>query len=196
MNWYNHGLSSKRVGFIQEGQVCEGGNCEHLQEGDAAHGQTSEHDSMGSEVYLMCKACYEEFLVGRQQELLECHDCHGEFPRNKTRFYKAYDSESIESEIFRADICLTCWNATRHQTRLARDSERAEEDRLAIYGDDNDDVFDYDCDDDLGEDPTDWDLHPNFRDIMDGKTVVLLSGHNARNKAIVMVKVSRRKTLH
>lgn len=206
MNWITRGLTDKKVGFERDGGICEGGNCAHLKRGDRAHAHSSENDSFGSEMYLMCKVCWEQDKIDRQEELVHCNDCRGEFPRKDTRFYKAYDSESIEAEIFRCDICLPCWNAARHQARLARDEERRNEDHEAIYGgdddwegpDDHDDREDDldDCMIDLEEDRVDWNLHPNFRDIMDGKKLVLLSGHNARNKAIVKVTVGRLKTLH
>lgn len=202
MNWMTRGLTDKKVGFVQDGNICEGGNCEHLNRGDKAHAHSSENDSFGSEMYLMCKVCWEQDKIDRQEELVHCNDCRSEFPRKNMRFYKAYDSESIESEIFRADICLQCWDAPRHQARLERDEERRQEDREAIYGGDDDweGPDDDDCHDDdpwvPEEDLVDWSLHPNFRDIMDGKKLVLLSGHNARNKAIIKVTVGRRGTIH
>lgn len=157
MNWFTHGRSDLVVGFGKDGGVCEGGNCEHLKKGDKAFGQCGENDSFGSEAYLMCEPCYEKFLVERKEEPTDCHDCKGEFPRSQTKHYKAYDTESIEAEKFRADICLGCWEAPRHQARLARDKEESSRDFQDMFGGDDDDDYLYyeGPDDDDVEDPED-----------------------------------------
>ena len=121
MNWFTSGLTSKRVGFIMEGGVCEGGNCEHLQEGDKAYGQSSENDSMGSEMYLMCKPCYEAFVAMKRVESIQCSDCHQMFPRNELTRFIPYDADGSpgEQEMAKRWLCKTCVEAPRHQRRLA-----------------------------------------------------------------------------
>lgn len=202
MNWITRGLTDKKVGFERDGGICEGGNCAHLKRGDRAHAHSSENDSFGSEMYLMCKVCWEQDKIDRQEELVHCNDCRGEFPRKDTRFYKAYDSESIEAEIFRCDLCLPCWNAARHQARLMRDEERRNEDHEAIYGgdddwegpDDHDDREDDldDCMIDLEEDRLQMD---SLSRIMSGDTLFIVSGTSkSRLRNIQSVAVRRRNT--
>lgn len=149
-NWMTFGLTSKKVGFEMEGSVCEGGNCEHLKEGDRAYGHSSENDSMGSEMYLFCKPCYEQFLEDRRNEPVSCSDCGLEHPRRDTKFYTPYDPGTIESERTRLQICKGCLEGDRHKRRLAIDQENIDRDRQ--WNDDREDEL-YDIDDD--HDPDD-----------------------------------------
>lgn len=156
MNWYVHGRTSKQVGFLQEGSVCEGGNCEHLAEGDQAFGFSGEADEFGEERYLMCKECYEAFLAQRKTEPLECSDCGNEFPRNTLTRYIPYvlDGSPSENEDSKRWVCKTCVELPRHQQRLENDEFlREEDDRRA---DDLDDRLGFDEPDDDDDDDTDY----------------------------------------
>lgn len=200
MNWFTHGRSDLVVGFGKDGGVCEGGNCEHLKKGDKAFGQCGENDSFGSEAYLMCEPCYEKFLVERKEEPTDCHDCKGEFPRSQTKHYKAYDTESIEAEKFRADICLGCWEAPRHQARLARDKEESSRDYQDVFcGGDDDDLY-FDDPDDIGE-PEDCmiDLrqHSHLPLVVFDRSNIPAGWPNLYSRSVTKIVVSaRRNTLH
>lgn len=151
MNWFTFGQTSLCVGFERDGGACEGGNCEHLKHEDQAFGQSSENDSFGSEVYLMCEACYNEFLVERRTEAVTCYCCKEEFPRNETVFYLQYDTESIPSERFRGQVCKVCEQGERHQNNLRRDKEECERDQEDLF----DGFDDFDEPDDHEEIPDD-----------------------------------------
>lgn len=126
MNWFVHGKTSKCVGFIQEGSVCEGGNCEHLEDGDQAHGYSGESDGHGSEHYLMCKPCYDQFLIDRQTAEVECEDCCMETPRNEGISYTPFFCEELPRERNQIFVCNVCKELPGHLTRLARDEEDME----------------------------------------------------------------------
>ena len=152
MNWYVHGTTSKHVGFIRDGGACEGGNCEHLTDGDQAYGQSSECDSFGSEVYLMCKECYEKFLVDRVTELVDCDDCGMDLPRNETKSYIPYSVDELPRIKFQKIICNTCWEMPQHQRRLEVDKEDRAADQRELA--ENNDEF-WDGDDDIDDDDFD-----------------------------------------
>lgn len=123
MNWFTFGFTSRKVGFVQDGSVCEGGNCEHLKEGDKAYGHSSENDSFGSEMYLMCQKCYEEFLEERQKELISCNDCSVQWPRKDLKPYTVYarvtDGERPSDCVIR--LCVNCLEGKKHLDRVAND---------------------------------------------------------------------------
>jgi hypothetical protein len=129
MGWTTFGLTHKEVGFVMDGNVCEGGHCEHLDNGGEVFGHSSEHDSFGSEMYLMCKPCYEKFVVEKREEPTTCHDCGGEFPRSQTVTYTPYDPGTPEYERIRMRICKGCQQEARHKDRLLRDQQEIDRDR-------------------------------------------------------------------
>jgi hypothetical protein len=181
MNWFVHGTTSKHVGFIRDGNACEGGNCEHLTDGDQAYGQSSECDSFGSEVYLMCKECYEKFLVDRVTELVDCDDCGMDLPRNETRSYIPYSVDELPRIKFQKTICNTCWEMPQHQRRLEVDKEdrAADERELA---ENNDEFWDGDdIDDDDFDDLEDEDRIPGDQD-MDSLLCVYDTGHPVKRE--------------
>jgi len=137
MNWYVHGRSDRCVGFIQDGSVCEGGNCEHLEDGDQAHGFSGEADSFGSEHYLMCKICYEQFLENRKTEPVDCEDCCMETPRNEGISYIPYFCEELPRERNRIFVCNICKELPAHKARLERDERDMEADKLEAEMNDN-----------------------------------------------------------
>lgn len=139
-NWMTFGLTSKKVGFQMDGGICEGGNCDHLKEGDRAYGHSSENDSMGSEMYLYCQPCYEQFLEDRRNELVRCSDCGVEHPRRDSKVYTPYDPGTLESERLRLQICKGCLQGDRHKRRLDNDQANIENDH---QWDDADDLEDY-----------------------------------------------------
>lgn len=151
MNWMTAGLTSKKVGFEMDGSACEGGNCEHLKHGDKAYGYSAENDSFGSEVYLMCKACYEAFVAQKRVEPTECRDCHHTFPRNEMGRYIPYDADGSPGEQEQAKLwlCKPCMAAPRHQRRLEHETFLREQD--AREDDDNWEP-DFEPDDDFHED--------------------------------------------
>ena len=130
MNWFVSGRTSLKVGFQQDGGVCEGGNCEHLKEGDEAYGYSGEADSFGEERHLMCQPCYEAFLIARRVEPTECNDCGREFPRNELKRYVPYalDGSPSENEAAKRWICKTCLEMPRHKDRLANDEYHRQRD--------------------------------------------------------------------
>lgn len=130
MNWMVHGTTSRCVGFIQEGSICEGGNCEHLEDGDAAHGYSGEADTWGAEHYLMCKPCYDQFLIDRTTEPVDCEDCGMDHPRNEGISYIPYFCEELPRESNRIFVCNTCKELPAHKYRLERDERDMEADKL------------------------------------------------------------------
>lgn len=161
MNWYVHGRTSQKVGFQQDGSVCEGGSCEHLKEGDQAHGYSGEADSFGQEHYLMCEECYEKFLKQRRIEPIECDDCSGEFPRNQMYRYVPYYADGSPSEIEDAKrwVCKNCQELPRHKQRLENDEYHRHLDDERSH--DFDDHMDFDDDDDEPDELPDEDLDPD-----------------------------------
>lgn len=122
-NWFKHGRTDLCAGFQQQGNVCEGGNCNHLKEGDQAYGYSSENDSFGSEYYLMCQLCFEEFLEKRKKEPVECHDCKAEVPRNTTKIHIPYFVDEEPRAKWAKIICSECQTKGPHLRRLERDEE-------------------------------------------------------------------------
>lgn len=137
MNWYVHGKTSRCVGFIQEGGVCEGGNCEHLEDGDQAHGYCGEADSFGEEHHLMCLPCYEAFLEERKTEPVDCEDCGMDVPRNEGVNYTPYFCDELPRERNRIFVCNTCKELPAHKYRLERDERDMEADKLEAEMNDN-----------------------------------------------------------
>ncbi|MNM20154.1 hypothetical protein D3C81_304870 [compost metagenome] len=133
MNWYVHGRTSRKTGFQQDGHVCEGGNCEHLKEGDQAYGYSGEADSFGEEHHLMCEPCYLAFLAHRRTEPIECSDCGQEFPRNTLTRYVPYvlDGSPSENEDAKRWVCKGCVEMPRHKDRLANDQFYRDQDDAA-----------------------------------------------------------------
>lgn len=136
-NWFTRGLTDKRVGFGQDGSDCEGGACSHLSNGDKAHGYTAENDSFGSEMYLLCRLCYNEHLEARKTELVSCDDCKGEFPRNETISHIPYFVDELPAEKWKKIVCVECQALPRHLRRLEVDEEERSHDQDA-----QDDWFD------------------------------------------------------
>lgn len=130
MNWYVHSTTTRCVGFIQDGGICEGGNCEHLEDGDQAHGYSGEADSYGAEHYLMCKACYDQFLIDRQTEPVDCEDCGMDVPRNEGISYIPYFCDELPRERNRIFVCNICKELPGHKSRLKRDERDMEADKL------------------------------------------------------------------
>lgn len=137
MNWYVHSTTSRCVGFIQDGSVSEGGNCEHLEDGDQAHGYSGEADSFGSEIYLMCRPCYEQFLENRKTEPVDCEDCCMETPRNEGISYTPYFCDELPRERNRIFVCNICKELPAHKARLERDERDMEADKLEAEMNDN-----------------------------------------------------------
>lgn len=138
MNWYVHSRTTRCVGFVQEGSVCEGGNCEHLEDGDQAYGYSGESDSWGSEHYLMCKPCYEQFLIDRQTEPEDCYDCGMDKPRNEGISYTPYFCDEMPRERNRVFVCNICKELPAHQNRLAQDERDMEADKREAEMNNND----------------------------------------------------------
>lgn len=128
-NWFKHGKTDLCVGFLQQGNICEGGNCEHLKENDQAFGYTSENDSFGSEYYLYCETCYNEFLEERKVVPVECHDCKGKFPRNETCTHIPYFVDEEPRAKWAKIICNGCRVKPRHLARLDADEEERSHDQ-------------------------------------------------------------------
>lgn len=128
-NWFKHGRTDLCAGFQQQGNVCEGGNCEHLKEGDQAYGYSSENDSFGSEYYLMCESCFEEFLEKRKKEPVECYDCKAEVPRNTTKIHIPYFVDEEPRSKWAKIICSECQTKGPHLRRLERDEEERSHDQ-------------------------------------------------------------------
>lgn len=149
MNWYVHGRTERCVGFGQQGGVCEGDHCEHLNDGDQAYGYSGEADSMGSELNLMCKDCFNEFMEKRKIEPEDCDDCGGEFPRNELRTYTSYSdlSEGVSADECRLWLCKACLVAPTHARRVENDDYLRDQDSQDL--DDWDPRLEDDgCDDD------------------------------------------------
>ena len=159
MNWFTRGLTDKRVGFGQDGSDCEGGACPHLNQGDKAFGYTAENDSFGSEMYLLCRLCYDEHLEERKTELVGCDDCQGEFPRNETISHIPYFVDEYPREKWRKVVCKSCQTQPRHLRRLEVDEEERSHDQDA-----QDDWFDTHGPDDEPdhEEPVDDDQFETF----------------------------------
>ena len=147
MNWFTHGRTSKSVGFGEEGGVCEGGACEHLQPGDLAYGHTSENDSMGSEMYLLCNPCYMNHLEERRTEPVDCSDCGKEVPRCDTISHTPYFVDEYPREKWTKTICKECQTGPKHLRRLEVDEEEKSHDQDA-----QDDWFDQHGPDDEPDD--------------------------------------------
>lgn len=130
MNWYVHATTTRCVGFIQDGGVCEGSNCEHLEDGDQAYGYCGEADSFGEEHHLMCKPCYEKFLEDRKTEPVDCEDCGMDIPRNEGISYIPYFCDELPRERNRIFVCNTCRELPAHKYRLERDERDMEAAKL------------------------------------------------------------------
>lgn len=117
------------VGYQQNGDDYEGGNCGHLQEGQRAFGRSVEMDSMGSESYLLCEACYKAATTERMAEKVLCYDCKQSFTRSQTTAYTPYD-EACEREHQRVvlTICNSCQKQEVHLERLRQDKRQMERD--------------------------------------------------------------------
>lgn len=153
MNWMTHSTTDLKVGFEKDGKDCEGGNCEHLQRGDKAYGQSAENDPWGSEIHLMCQKCYEAFVAGRKVEPIDCDDCSREVPRNKTISHIPYYVDEFPREKWKKVVCEDCQKLPRHLRRLEIDEEEREQDRRR--SDELDDWMPDDIDDDEDEVPDD-----------------------------------------
>lgn len=160
MNWFVHGTTDKCIGFLQDGGVCEGGNCEHLKPGDQAYGHSSECDSFGSEMYLYCEACYKAFVEARKVELIHCDDCGSEVPRNETISHVPYYVDEYPREKWRKVVCKPCQTQPRHLRRLEVDEEEKSHDQDA-----QDDWFDQHGPDDVPDDDEPDDLEDGMPDL-------------------------------
>lgn len=169
MNWICSSTTDKHVGFGKQGGECEGGNCEHLKVGDKAFGESSENDSFGSEVYLYCEPCYNEFLEARRNELTECRDCGLEVPHCEGRDHTPYDSECTHAERMNSKffVCNTCRELPKHQARLQRDTERRNEDIDEMEADEE--SFEFEDDPDAFFDDDDS-LDNNDNDLTEGES--------------------------
>lgn len=150
-NWLNFGKTQLKAGFQQEGNICEGGNCEHLQKGDQSFGFTAENDSFGSEYYLYCETCYNQFLLDRKNELVICHDCMEDVPRNTTVTHIPYYVDEEPRAKWAKIICNDCRVKPRHLVRLDADEEERSHDQQnqndwsgsSLLEDDTEDPGDY-----------------------------------------------------
>ena len=126
---HGHGLTTMAVGFFRAGYFVEGAHCPHLSLGETAHGYTSDRPVEGGfEVTLMCKACYELYVVKRGAEAVNCNDCNTQVPRSQTQQYTPYDREGLSVEEATLTICLDCLEEERHLDRLADDRGKAVDD--------------------------------------------------------------------
>lgn len=153
-NWFAHGRTTLKVGFGQQGSECEGGSCKHLKEGDVATGYTSENDSFGSEVYLYCSNCYDQFLERRKAEPVVCNDCSATVPRNTAKFHIPYYVDEQPAAKWLSIVCKDCQTKPRHLKRLEIDEEERSHDQNA-----QDDWFDEHGPDDR-DDEDDWVMTP------------------------------------
>lgn len=150
-NWFGFGKTQLQVGFQQEGSICEGGNCEHLKESDQAFGYTAEKDSFGSEYYLYCETCYNQFLLNRKAEPVICHDCMEDVPRNTTVTHIPYFVDEEPRSKWAKIICSECRVKPRHLARLDADEEERSHDQQnqndwsgsSLLDDDTEDPGDY-----------------------------------------------------
>jgi hypothetical protein len=182
MNWYVHSTTTRCVGFIQDGNVCEGGNCEHLEDGDQAHGYSGEADSWGSEHYLMCKSCYDQFLIDRQTELVDCEDCGLDVPRNEGKNYTPYFCDELPRERNRIFVCNNCAPLPAHQSRLAQDDRDMEADKLEAEMNDN--MTHMASEDDGADDPIDDDDIDVYDDGIFGEPLVPEEGEEPEIDAL------------
>lgn len=134
-NKFKHSRTTLCVGYTQNGDDYEGGNCEHLKEGERAHGRSQEIDSMGSESYLMCRECYEKLVAEHNEELVRCNDCLLSFKRSQTITYTPYE-ESAEPEYQRVkfSVCKDCQGQEKHLDRLRHDNRLMDKDLEEFTG--------------------------------------------------------------
>lgn len=117
------------VGYQQNGDDYEGGNCQHLVQGQRAFGRSVEMDSMGSESYLMCEACYKEATAERQTERVLCHDCKLSGPRGEMVPYIPYEEfGEHEYQRVKLHICKSCQTGETHLERLRNDKRLMDKD--------------------------------------------------------------------
>lgn len=133
MNWSISGRTQDIVGE----DPSEGGRCDHLVDDQQAYGYTGEADSFGEERHYLCKECYEQFLLNRQEGLTECGYCKEELPLKFMHRYVPYmvDGSYADRENSKMWICTTCRDSSRHQARLEQDREERERD-ADLYHDD------------------------------------------------------------
>ena len=114
MNWFTR-QSTKSVNLEEVED-----HCTHLKTGDRAHIHR-EMDSFGvvGEMAL-CEACHQNSEKAKEEELMHCHDCGGEFPAKQTIAWKPYDfypPQGDEPLI----VCHGCVGKIRHQKRVHYD---------------------------------------------------------------------------
>lgn len=86
-----------------------------------------ESDSFGPVGDLaLCKECDDAAKAEKAAEVVICPDCHKEVKVGDTRTWKWYDFYAAQGDEPLV-ICRECWQAPRHQSRMARDAQARDE---------------------------------------------------------------------
>lgn len=122
MNWFTKRYTATLSDEMKASRAAELDSlCEHVEEdGSKLHVVSREHDSMGSESYGMCEACFTaaEEYEGNQEDT--CHDCHGVFKMKELKEWKWYDF-SYQQGDEPLLICESCRVAEKHVERVRKD---------------------------------------------------------------------------
>lgn len=122
MNWTVRRMVTLTQKHIDEADEV----CEHLKVGDQCY-SIGEQDSFGPVTrFYECAECHEKSLEEEEQELVFCNDCGKEHPRKETTEWRWYDFYAPQGDT-PLTICDSCWKASKHQQRMARDA--ADEER-------------------------------------------------------------------
>lgn len=98
--------------------------CEHVDsDPGTAYSVFTEDDSFGPVLrYIVCRPCYEKAKQEKNDEKHVCHDCGKSVRWAEGNTWKWYDfyAEQGDQPMF---LCFACYDAPKHQDRMARDRE-------------------------------------------------------------------------
>ena len=128
MNWFTRSVVAHYPHDLKKKEVQEWGGCEHvIDDPSLLYIISYENDSFGREGYCMCEECHKSTLEAKEEEQVQCHDCHLEFARKDTVAWTPYDYYPRQGDR-PINICVKCQTQPKHLSRVSRDeTDRIEE---------------------------------------------------------------------